>query len=431
MPDFWEFPTVSMGLGPIMAIYQARFHRYLEDRGLKPRAEPQGLGLPRRRRDRRARGAGRHHAGLAREARQPDLRHQLQPAAARRPGARQRPDHPGTGGRLPRRRLERHQGASGAPSGMRCSSATPTGCWSKRMGEIVDGEYQKYAVEPGAYIRKHFFGADPRLLEMVQHLSDEQLKQAEARRPRSGEGLRRLSSAAVEHKGAPTVILARTIKGYGLGEAGEGKNITHQQKKLNEDELREFRTRFGIPISDDEVAEAPFYRPAEDSPEIEVPARAPRGAGRLRAARGATTEAHHAGPRAESFDEFYKGTGDREVSTTMAFVRMLAKLLRDKQIGKLHRADRARRGAHVRHGGALPPGRHLLPRRPALRAGRHATPCCTTRKRRTGRSSRRASPRPARCRRSSPPAPPMPPTASTRSRSSSTTRCSASSASAT
>src|SRR5688500_8010495 len=137
----------------------------------------------------------------------------------------------------------------------------------KRMGEVVDGEYQKYAVETGAYVRKHFWGAHPKLLEMVKHLSDEQLKKLTL----GGHDPVKVYAAykaAVEHTGQPTVILARTIKGYGIGEAGEGKNITHQQKKLNEDELKAFRTRFGIPIGDEEVAQAPLYRPSENSPEV-------------------------------------------------------------------------------------------------------------------------------------------------------------------
>ena len=143
------------------------------------------------------------------------------------------------------------------------------------MGEVVDGEYQKYAVESGAYVRKHFWGADPRLLEMVKHLSDEQLKKLTL----GGHDPDKVYNAfkrATETKGMPTVVLARTIKGYGVGESGEGKNITHQQKKLNDDEVKAFRTRFGIPISDEEVAKAPFYRPPPDSAEMQVHAGAPR-----------------------------------------------------------------------------------------------------------------------------------------------------------
>jgi len=137
----------------------------------------------------------------------------------------------------------------------------------KRMGEVVDGEYQKYAVESGSYVRSHFWGADPRLLEMVAHLSDDQLKKLTL----GGHDPIKVYAAyksAVEHTGQPTVILARTIKGYGIGEAGEGKNITHQQKKMNEADLRHFRDRFGIPISDDQIADAPFFRPDESSVEM-------------------------------------------------------------------------------------------------------------------------------------------------------------------
>src|SRR5436189_4359850 len=134
------------------------------------------------------------------------------------------------------------------------------------MEEAVDGDYQKYSVEPGSYTRKHFFGRYPALLAMVNHLTDDQIRKL----LRGGHDTRKVYAAykaAVEHKGQPTVILAKTIKGYGLGEAGEGRNITHQQKKLNEKELREFRARFNIPISDEVISETPFYRPDEDSPE--------------------------------------------------------------------------------------------------------------------------------------------------------------------
>jgi pyruvate dehydrogenase E1 component len=203
----------------------------------------------------------------------------------------------------------------------------------KRMGEIVDGQYQKYAVESGAYVREHFWGVDPRLLDMVKHLSDDQLKKMTL----GGHDPIKVYNAykaAVEHKGAPTVILARTIKGYGLGEAGEGKNITHQQKKMNEDELRAFRTRFGIPISDAEVGKTPFYRPGEDSPEIRYLRERRKGLGGYVPTRKVRVEALP--PVAtDVFEEFYKGTEGRKASTTMVFVRLLAKLLRDKEIGRL------------------------------------------------------------------------------------------------
>ena len=201
------------------------------------------------------------------------------------------------------------------------------------MGEIVDGQYQKYTVESGAYVREHFWGIDPRLLDMVKHLSDDQLKKLTL----GGHDPVKVYNAykaAVEHKGAPTVVLARTIKGYGLGEAGEGKNITHQQKKMNEDELRAFRTRFGIPISDAEIHSTPFYRPAEESGEIRYMRERRKALGgfipnrKIRSAPLAPV-AH------DVFEEFSKGTDGRKASTTMVFVRLLSKLMRDKDIGRL------------------------------------------------------------------------------------------------
>ena len=145
-------------------------------------------------------------------------------------------------------------------------AADKTGLLLKRMEEAVDGDYQKYSVEPGSYTRRHFFGKYPELLELVNHLTDEQIHKL----LRGGHDSRKVYAAykaAMEHKGQPTVILAKTVKGYGLGEAGEGRNITHQQKKLNEKELREFRARFRIPVSDEEIAQTPFFRPAPDSRE--------------------------------------------------------------------------------------------------------------------------------------------------------------------
>ena len=203
----------------------------------------------------------------------------------------------------------------------------------KRMGELVDGEYQKLVVSSGAYVREHFFGSDPRLLQLVEPLPDEALRRLRL----GGHDPRKVYAAykaAVEHKGSPTVILARTIKGYGLGEAGEGKNVTHQQKKLNEEELREFRSRFGIPLNDEDCVEVPFYRPAEDSIEIQY-LRARRealgGYTPKRSVRSKPLVADHD----ELFKEFHDGSEGREVSTTMAFVGMLRKMLRDPEIGKL------------------------------------------------------------------------------------------------
>src|SRR6202163_1861307 len=201
------------------------------------------------------------------------------------------------------------------------------------MGELVDGEYQKLVVESGAYVRQHVFGSDPRLLKLVEPLPDEALRRLRL----GGHDPRKVYAAykaATEHGGGPTVILARTIKGYGLGEAGEGKNVTHQQKKLNEEELREFRSRFAIPLSDEDMSEVPFYRPAEDSEELRY-MRAKReslgGYTPQRKVRSAPIAADHD----ELFKEFLEGSDGREVSTTMAFVSMLRKMLKDAEIGKL------------------------------------------------------------------------------------------------
>ncbi len=207
------------------------------------------------------------------------------------------------------------------------------GLLARRMGEVVDGEYQKYSVSDGAYIRDKFFGADPRLLDIASSLSDEQIRKMK----RGGHDPEKVYAgykAAMEYKGAPTVVLAKTVKGYGLGESGEGKNISHQQKKLNEQELKEFRSRFNIPISDTEVAKAPFYKPAEDSPEMQYLRQRRQALDGYTPTRRMEVTALKT-PSEELFEEFYKGTDGRAVSTTMAYVRVLSKLLRDETVGKL------------------------------------------------------------------------------------------------
>jgi pyruvate dehydrogenase E1 component len=206
------------------------------------------------------------------------------------------------------------------------------GLLRKRMEEVVDGEYQKYSVEPGSYIRKHFFGKYPELLEMVNRYTDDQLRKM----MRGGHDAAKVYAAykaAVEHQGQPTVILAKTIKGYGLGEAGEGRNITHQQKKLNEKELREFRSRFGVPIDDDKIAETPFYRPPPDSPETKYLLARRRALGGFLPERKLTAKPLQV-PGLQEFAEFAKGSGRFEFSTTMSFVRLLSILLRNKELGK-------------------------------------------------------------------------------------------------
>src|SRR6266542_2241179 len=201
------------------------------------------------------------------------------------------------------------------------------------MGEITDGQFQKYFVESGGYFRQNFFGTDPRLLKMVEHLSDEQL----AKMRLGGHDPIKVYAAykaAVEHRGSPTVVLAKTIKGYGLGESGEGRNITHQQKKINDAELMIFRSRFGIPIEDESLHDAPLYRPPDDSAEVRYMRERRKQVG------GYLPERKMRAPKLEplgeeGFEKFYSGAEDRKVSTTIVFVRMLAKLLRDPKVGKL------------------------------------------------------------------------------------------------
>jgi pyruvate dehydrogenase E1 component len=332
MPDFWQFPTVSMGLGPIQAIYQARFMRYLENRGLIPRTDRKVWAFL---------GDG--------ETDEPETLGSISLAARESLDNLifvvncnlQRLDGPVRGNGKIIQELEAVFRGAGwnvikviwGSEWDHLLEKDETGLLVKRMEEVVDGQYQKYSVESGAFIRQDFFGKYPELLKLVEHLSDEELP----RLKRGGHDPVKVYAAykaAVEHQGSPTVILAKTIKGYGLGEAGEGKNITHQQKKLNEEELRRFRDRFGISVSDDAVKEAPFYRPPEDSPEITYLKERRRILGGYLPERTVRSEPLKT-PGEELFTEFYEGTKGREVSTTMVMVRILAKLLRDKTIGKL------------------------------------------------------------------------------------------------
>ena len=332
MPEFWEYPTVSMGLSPLMAIYQARFNRYLEDRGLKPATdakvwaflgdgetdEPESLGA----------------ITLASREKLDNLIFVVNCNL-------QRLDGPVRGnGQIIQELESAFRGARWNVIKVLWGSEwdpilerDTEGLLVKRMGETVDGEYQRLVISSGDYIRQFFFGSDPRLLKLVEPLPDEALRRLRL----GGHDPRKVYAAykaAFEHKGGPTVILARTIKGYGLGEAGEGKNVTHQQKKLNEDELREFRSRFGIPMSDDDVSQVPFYRPSEDSEEMRyLRARREELGGYVpqRKVRSNPLVANHD----ELFREFHEGSDGREVSTTMAFVAMLRKMLKDPEIGKL------------------------------------------------------------------------------------------------
>ncbi len=331
MPDFWQFPTVSMGLGPISAIYHARFIQYLQDRGLRPPFDQKVWAFL---------GDG--------ETDEPETLGAITLAAREKLDNLifvincnlQRLDGPVRGNGKIIQELEAAFRGAGwnvikviwGEDWDPLLERDRDGALVKRMGEVVDGEYQKYVVAGGEYIRKQFFGKDPRLLELARGMSDDQI----ASLRRGGHDPVKVYAAykaAFEHRGSPTVILAKTIKGYGMGEGGEGRNITHQQKKLNEEELREFRSRFGIPISDDEISQLPFYRPPEDSPEM-------RYLRERRAALGGylperrTKFVSLPPPEPGVFEEFHAGN-DREVSTTMAFVRLLSKLLRDPKIGSL------------------------------------------------------------------------------------------------
>ena len=331
MPDFWEYPTVSMGLAPIMAIYQARFNRYLEDRGIKTTEhqrvwaflgdgecdEPETLGA--------ITLAAREHLDNLCFVINCNL---------------QRLDGPVRGNGKIIQELEGIFRGAGwnvikviwGENWDELLQADQSGLLVKRMSEVVDGQYQKYTVMPGSYIREHFFGKYPELTELIKNYSDDQLERLR-RGGHDPEKVYAAYRAAVEHRGQPTVILAHTIKGYGLGEAGEGRNVTHQQKKLNEEELREFRSRFGIPISDEDVVNAPFYRPPEDSIEMKY-------VRERRAALGGpvptrpTTHPRLEVPRLAAYERTLKNVSDNELSTTKGFVRLLQALLRDKKIGK-------------------------------------------------------------------------------------------------
>ncbi len=332
MPNFWEFPTVSMGLSPIMAIYQARFNRYLEDRGLKNSIDSKVWAFI---------GDG--------ETDEPETLGAITLAARENLNNLifvvncnlQRLDGPVRGNGKIIQELE----AIFRGAGWNVIKVIWGGDWDpllrkdhngklvERMEKAVDGDYQKYVVESGDYIRQHFFGTDPELNDMVEHYTDEELQKLK-RGGHDPEKVYAAYRAAVENKGSPTVILAKTIKGYGLGESGEGRNITHQQKKLNEEELREFRTRFSVPISDDKLPDAPFYRPPEDSPEMKYLRDTRKKLGKFVPSREVKAEPIKM-IEDNVLEEFFEGSNDRPVATTMAFVRMLSKLLKNKDIGKL------------------------------------------------------------------------------------------------
>jgi len=331
MPNFWQFPTVSMGLGPLMAIYQARFMRYLHDRGLANAGdrkvwafmgdgemdEPESLGA----------------ISLAARERLDNLVFVVNCNL-------QRLDGPVRGNGKIIQELE----AVFRGAGWNVIKVIWGGYWDpllardkeglllKRMEECVDGDYQAYKAHGGAYVREHFFGKYPELAAMVANMSDEDIW----RLNRGGHDpikVHAAYAAAMRHKGQPTVILAKTVKGYGMGEAGEGQNITHSQKKMGEEALRAFRDRFNIPIPDDQISSAPYFKPPADSPEMAYLHERRAALGGYMPSRRVQANTL-AIPPLETFKALLEGSGDREMSTTMAFVRFLTSLTRDKSIGK-------------------------------------------------------------------------------------------------
>jgi pyruvate dehydrogenase E1 component len=331
MPDFWQFPTVSMGLGPITAIYHARFIHYLEDRGLR---EPSGQ---------------RVWAFLGDgETDEPETLGAITLAAREKLDNLtfvvncnlQRLDGPVRGnGKIIQELEAAFRGAGWNVIKVIWGNdwdplldQDVNGALTRRLGEIVDGQYQKFTVEDPAYIREKMFGNDPELKAFSDELSDSELKRIR-RGGHDPEKVYAAYKAATETKGRPTVILAKTVKGYGLGAAGEGQNITHSQKKLGEDSLREFRNRFGIPISDEEIDRVPFYRPPEDSPEMKYLLKCRTQLGGFVPTR--RTDFEPVTPPADKIFAEFNGGSDRPVSSTMVFVRLLSKILQDPNIGKL------------------------------------------------------------------------------------------------
>ena len=330
MPGFWQFPTVSMGLGPIMAIYQARFMRYLEHRGM---VEAQGRKVW------AFMGDGEMDEPEAFGAAALASREKLDNLVFVINCNLQRLDGPVRGNAKIIQEFESDFRGAGwnvikVIWGSRWDpllARDTKGLLLNRMEEAVDGEYQAYKAIDGAFVREEFFGKYPELKAMVANMSDDDIWLLN----RGGHDPHKVYAAyaqAVQHTGQPTVILCKTVKGYGMGEAGEGKNITHQQKKMGEDALKHFRDRFNIPISDEAIADAPFYKPPDDSPEIQYLRERTAAMGGFLPQRR-TTAATIEIPDIDIFDNVLEGTGEREISTTMAFVRLLNALVRNKEIG--------------------------------------------------------------------------------------------------
>jgi pyruvate dehydrogenase E1 component len=330
MPEFWQFPTVSMGLGPMMAIYQARFQRYLEHRGLVAPSDRKIWAFL---------GDGEMDEPESLGAITLPVREKLDNLIFVINCNLQRLDGPVRGnGKIIQELEASFQGAGwnvikviwGGRWDPLLARDT-TGLLRKRMEECLDGEYQTFKARDGAYVREHFFGKYPELKALVANMSDNDIWSLN----RGGVDHRKVYSAyaaAVAHQGRPTVILAKTIKGYGMGRAGEGQNITHQQKKLDAEDLREFRDRFDIPVADEELDKLPFRRPPANSPEAQYLQERRQALGGYLPTRRSKAPALVA-PALDSFKTFLEGTGERDASTTMVLVRLLTQLMRDKTIG--------------------------------------------------------------------------------------------------
>ena len=331
MPDFWQFPTVSMGLGPMMAIYQARFTRYLEHRGLVAASDQKVWAFC---------GDGEMDEPESMGALTMPVREQLDNLVFVVNCNLQRLDGPVRGNGKIIQELEAAFLGAGwnvikVIWGSRWDpllARDTEGLLRQVMEQCVDGEYQNFKAKGGAYTREHFFGKNPLLKEMVANMSDEDIW----RLNRGGHDARKVHAAyaaAMQANGRPTVILAKTVKGFGLGKAAEGQMVAHQQKKLDDDSLRELRDRFNIPVSDAEITQLPFRKPAADSEEIKylLERRAALGGFLPQRKPGATKLAV---PELAAFQSVLDGTGEREISTTMAFVRILGVLLKDKNLGK-------------------------------------------------------------------------------------------------
>ncbi len=331
MPSYWQFPTVSMGLGPLQAIYQARFMRYLMARGISATSdrkvwcfcgdgemdEPESLGA----------------IGLASRENLDNLIFVINCNL-------QRLDGPVRGNGKIIQELESIFKGAGwnvikviwGREWDRLLAKDKSGLLMKRMAEVVDGEYQNYKARGGAYTREHFFGKYPELIELVADMSDEEIW----RLSRGGHDPQKIYAAykaAVEHKGQPTVILAKTVKGYGMGNAGEALNIAHNTKKMTVDQLKQFRDRFEVPIPDDKIADVPFYKPSDDSPEIQYMLAQRRALGGFLPKRRIDADEMLTIPPLSIFDALLKGSLDRKISTTMVFVRLITALCKDKAIG--------------------------------------------------------------------------------------------------